>query len=142
MLRSQPIKAPRVSTGEYYSVMSRHTLNDGVTPDRDIACAPEQHLKVLAPPDTLVGDWYRGCLGERNEETFQGAFRDRYLAYIDQTKAAQTTIYHLGVRALEADVTLMCIEESVTSGELLLCHRRLLLEYATEIIPQLTVDIR
>ena len=37
-LYSRPIKAPRtIPDGEYYSVMSRHTLSDGVTPDVEIA---------------------------------------------------------------------------------------------------------
>lgn len=141
MLRSQPIKAERVYPGEHYSVMSRHTLNDGKTPDHEIVITPEQHLVELAPPAKLVGDWYRGRLGEQNTETFEGSFRDRYLDHLLSDKLAKRAVADLGARALIDDITVMCIEETPDSG-LLLCHRRLLLEHAREMTPGLETDIR
>ena len=139
MLHTQPIKAPRTPQGDYISVMSRHTHSDGITPDEAIDLTNITHLPVLAPPARLVGDWYKGRLGARDEQTFQEHFAPRYIEWLD---AHKDEVLLLGQRALTHDVTIMCIEPTPSSGELLLCHRRLLAEECLRLVDGLTVSIK
>lgn len=139
MLHTQPIKAPRWREGEYYSVMSRHTLSDGVTSDVEIECDPARHLTDLAPSDLLVGSWYKGRLGDMTADTFETAFRDRYLNELASKQRAVDRMVH---EALQGTVTLLCIEETPPAGELLLCHRRLLAEYCAVVEPTLKIEIQ
>lgn len=139
MLHTQPIKAARTLPGEYVSVMSRHTLSDGVTPDPQIDLRDVVHLPILAPPPRLVGDWYKGRLGEQNEQTFQEEFTPRYL---DWLRSHEKEVTRLGEKALVEEVVVMCIESTPAPGELLLCHRRLLAQVCLQLTSGLEVDIR
>ena len=139
MLHTQPIKAPRTLQGEYISVMSRHTHSDGITPDESIDLKSVGHLPILAPPPRLVGDWYRGRLGARDERTFQEEFAPRYLEWLQSHKEE---VVALGERALVNEVVIMCIEATPASGEPLLCHRRLLAEECLQLVDGLVVSIK
>lgn len=139
MLRSQPIKAARTNPGEYFSIMSRHTLADGRTPDPEIDCDVAQHLKIFSPPDRLVGDWYGGKLGDHNRENFEKNFRPRY---IDHLSSRELLVRNLAERAINRDITVMCIEPTPQFGSPLLCHRRLFVEYSKILLPALQVEVK
>ncbi len=98
------------------SVMSRHTLNDGITPHPEInGSCYNLWIPDLAPPLKLIGDYYkRGLSWEK--------FEERYLYYI-RNSGVDDVIKNLARRSLNTDITLLCIEP--TSEH---CHRRLLAE--------------
>lgn len=57
------LKPKEESDGIRISVMSRHTLNDGITSHPDInESSYDEWLKILAPSDQLVGDYYKRSL--------------------------------------------------------------------------------
>ncbi len=98
------------------SVMSRHTLNDGVTPDLRITSDRfEEHIVILAPPSKLVGDYYKGNLNWQEYET-------RYLEYL-RIPDISKKVKQLAQRASKQDITLLCAEDTAEK-----CHRRILAE--------------
>lgn len=138
MLHTRPIKAIRSIDATYYSVMSRHTLPDGRTPDREINLSGVEHLPLLAPPGRLIGDWYRGKLGDRTAETFELQFSPRY---IDHLASQINAVQWLTELAIGHEVVVMCIEPTPEPGALLLCHRRLLAEVCVTQQPNLVIDV-
>jgi uncharacterized protein YeaO (DUF488 family) len=102
--------------GVRISVMNRHTLNDGATPDnRIIEDSFDERLQVLAPPSRLLGDYYkRGLTWEHYES--------RYFKHLRCPNVAEE-VKRLASRAVRQDITLLCIEDSPE-----FCHRRLLAE--------------
>lgn len=98
------------------SVMSRHTLNDGRTIDSRITLQKyDEWLRELAPPSKLVGDWYK-------QRISWNEFEVRYSQYL-RNEQIKEYVKILGERALNADITILCVED--TSNY---CHRRLLAE--------------
>lgn len=96
--------------------MSRHTTNDGKTPDRRIL--PHfftERWVHLAPEPKLIGAYTRG---EVSWETFE----ESYLISL-QKPAIITSLLILANRARRRDITLVCIEATPEK-----CHRRLLAE--------------
>ncbi|MBI5803556.1 hypothetical protein HY448_02625, partial [Candidatus Pacearchaeota archaeon] len=54
------LSAPSYVDRVRISVMSRHTLNDGITPDERITSEKfNLHVPELAPPLKLIGDYYK-----------------------------------------------------------------------------------
>jgi uncharacterized protein YeaO (DUF488 family) len=129
MLYTASIQQPRQETdGTRISVMSRHTKNDGVTPNPDIT--PDlfdEHLTDFAPPPELIGAYYKRGLPWED-------FANRYTDYI---RSIGGTVLELANRALEENVTLLCIEDTPEQ-----CHRRLLAEECQLLVPELIVIIR
>jgi uncharacterized protein YeaO (DUF488 family) len=118
------------SDGLRISVMSRHTLDDGVTPDSRITSASyDSRLPSLAPPSQLLRDYYKWGLS-------WDKFEKKYLEYINEPWI-QTEIQRLASKSLESDITLLCIEESPEN-----CHRRLLAEECKKYEPGLVLDVR
>ncbi|MBD3319274.1 DUF488 family protein [Candidatus Woesearchaeota archaeon] len=115
----------REQEGVRISVMSRHTLSDGKTRDPRITPATYDLWKPrFAPPDRLVGDWYkRGLLWED--------FERRYLDYLG---TIEREVFALAANAVEQSLTVLCIEESPRR-----CHRRLLAEECQRLIPRLSI---
>src|SRR3989338_7891927 len=115
MLRKKSILAPKENyDGLRISVMSRHTLNDGVTPDRRITeNSFDERRREFAPPPKLTGDYYKRDLPWEE-------FEKRYL---NNLKFIYEEVKKLSEMALNKDITLLCIEESPER-----CHRRLLAE--------------
>ena len=112
------------------SVMSRHTLNDGKTPDPEIT--PDlfdQHWPELAPPPGLVGRYYNHGLPWQE-------FENHYLVHIRQIRLLKRLDSLIGL-AISGDVTVLCIEESPER-----CHRRILAEECKRLNPSLEVIIR
>jgi uncharacterized protein YeaO (DUF488 family) len=128
-LRTKCIKHPLGdSDGWRISVMSHHTLDDGITHDPDIT--PEmydEHCTRLSNP-LLVGPL------KRNEISW-GAFEERFLSYL-KSPNVRSRLHSLVKLAETSDVTILCVEETPEH-----CHRRLIAEACKEINPQLEIII-
>lgn len=112
------------------SVMSRHTLDDGITSDQRITPSSyDLWLRMLAPPDKLVGDYYKRRLSFEEYEK-------KYLAYLSKSDIG-IEVEKLSGQALERDITLLCVEESAEK-----CHRRILAEECQRYHPNLRVEHR
>lgn len=96
------------------SVMSRHTLNDGKTPDPQITREVfDVHIPELGPPPKLIGSYYRG---EINWPDFEKA----YILHL-QSDDMQLLLKRLIELSKKIDIVLLCIEETPD-----FCHRRLI----------------
>ena len=131
MLSSKCIKAPRgPEDGRRISIMSRHTLDDGITPDQGIA--PESYdewWKELAPDEKKLGLYLRG---EIPFSSFVAGYRWR-LFHEDATYEAINRLIDL---ARNENVTVLCVEASSAR-----CHRRILLEACSVMAPDLRISI-
>ena len=107
--------------------MSRHTLNDGKTSDFRIKKdSYDGHLRILAPPVKLIGDYYkRGLVWED--------FSRKYLDYI-RSEDVEHFIRELARKSLTENISLLCIEEIADK-----CHRKLLAEECKRYEPFLKV---
>lgn len=114
------------------SIMSRHTLNDGKTPDLRIVEGINYHLWLpnLAPPLKLIGDYYklRGMPWKK--------FEDRYVDFL-QNIYQRHEVEHLIYLSSKVLVSIRCIEETPE-----FCHRRLLAEECKRLDSDLSVVIR
>ena len=131
MLNTKYILKPRKKEeGLIISVMSRHTLKDGKTPDRRIIkfVNYDLWLPIFAPPLKLVGDYYGGLPWEE--------FEQRYLNYLSQPDV-KVEVQKLAEESLRRITTLSCIEKDPEK-----CHRRLLAERCKEYQPGLVLSIR
>ena len=128
MLKTKCILLQRdYSDGTRISIMSRHTLNDGTTPDLRITeNSYDEWRKEFAPPQKLIGDYHKRNLPWEE-------FEKRYLGYL---RIIYKRVGKLSEIALGEDITLLCIEESPEK-----CHRRLLAEECKRIQPKLEVLI-
>jgi uncharacterized protein YeaO (DUF488 family) len=128
MLITKCILCPPLETdGVRISIMSRHTHNDGITPDTRITEKSFLiHLKLLAPSPKLIGDYYKTNLPWEE-------FEKRYLDEI-RTYPKNIFLKSLAKIALETDVTILCIEDTSEY-----CHRRLLAEECKRIVPELKI---
>lgn len=110
------LKPPSPEDGFRISVMSRHTLNDGKTPDPRIT---EElfhvHLSHLGPDPKEIGAYLRK---EITWEEFTKAYLEKLLS-----KPASIGVEMIAKGAIEGNITLLCIEETAEK-----CHRRLLAE--------------
>ena len=119
-----------MSDGKRISVMSRHTLSDGTTPDPDITTACfDEWLPILGPPPNLIGSYYKRNLP-------WDAFEKLYLEYI-QTPDVDLRVRELASLALNTNITLLCVEETPEH-----CHRRLLAERITQLHPDLGILVK
>ena len=120
---------PSTEDGVRISIMSRHTLDDGKTPDEKITPNLYQdHKSTLAPLPTLLGDYYkRGLPWVEFEKRFK-----EYLGEEKQREALEEIIR----MASEQNVTLLCKEDTPEH-----CHRRLVAEKIKEMAPNIEVII-
>ena len=95
MLKTKSILYDKEDTdGLRISVMSRHTLNDGITPHPEITDSSyNQWLQILAPPVKLIGDYYKRDLPWEQ-------FEQKYLDYI-RSSNVQTEVQKLAERSLD-----------------------------------------
>ena len=131
MLKTKSILLPKEgSDGTRISVMSRHTLNDGITPHPQInSSSYDLWLPNLAPPAKLLGDYYkRGLPFEQ--------FKEQYLSYINQHNI-QIEVRYIAKKSVDSIITLLCIEESPEH-----CHRKILAEECKKYRPNLILDIK
>lgn len=113
------------------SVMSRHTLDDGKTPDPNIEEGTSWHIHwpELGPPPRLIGSYYkRGLPWEE--------FERQYLEYLRTDPRAVEAISRLITRSRIGDHIILCKEETPER-----CHRRLIAEYCQKLAPELIVHI-
>jgi uncharacterized protein YeaO (DUF488 family) len=131
MLKTKSIIAPiEPSDGIRISVMSRHTLNDGITPHPKINAENYGTWdKALAPPETLIGDYYKRKLPWEQ-------FEIKYQEYIRQPNL-KTQVQDLAQRSLETNITILCIEDSPEH-----CHRKLLAKECQKYYPELILEIK
>ncbi|MBI1968850.1 DUF488 domain-containing protein [Candidatus Woesearchaeota archaeon] len=130
MLQTKSILLPKEkSDGTRISIMSKHTLNDGVTPHPEITPdSYDEWLHILAPPAKLVGAYYkRGLSWEQ--------FEQRYVVYLRDPKV-EMNVQNLAKRGLDSVITILCIESSPEH-----CHRRLLAQECKKYFPNLALRI-
>ncbi len=130
MLRTKCILAPiEPSDGCRISIMSRHTLSDGITLDTRITPVHyDLHFPVLAPPPSLLGDYYKRGLA-------WDEFERRFIEYLHLSHV-MCVLRELALRALDEEVTLLCIEETPEY-----CHRRIVAQECALLVHTLTVCI-
>lgn len=128
MLKTRPIKDPkRADDGLRISVMSRHTLSDGITPDRKISpFMYDQWWRKLGPPNQLIGVYYHNGLPWEEYEK-------RYKQHLDTQRRLLLTLVQL---AKESNATILCVEDAP-----LFCHRRLIAEACKELDDQLIISV-
>jgi uncharacterized protein YeaO (DUF488 family) len=122
------LDVPSSEDGIRISVMSRHTLNDGKTPDSRITEKSfDLHLPILGPSPSLVGGYYKRGL----------PWKDFELGYLKEIREEPkiSFVRLIAKFGLMTDITLLCIEEKPEN-----CHRRLLLEECLRIEPSLVVE--
>ncbi len=108
--------------------MSRHTLNDGFTPDSRIQKDfYDEWDHEFAPPLKLIGNYYKRNLPWEK-------FEERYLEHL---KSIYEKVAKLSENALSKDITLLCIEDLPEK-----CHRRLLAEECKRIKPELEILVK
>ena len=130
MLRTKCILLPHdLEDGYRISVMSRHTLDDGVTLDPRITeDSFDAWWQALAPPLTLVGEYYkRGMPWAR--------FEDRYLDYL-RNAVQQQKLKDLVWYATRETTTILCVETVPKQ-----CHRRLIAEECRRLAPALEIRV-
>lgn len=119
-----------VKDGTRISVMSRHTLQDGYTPDNRITASKyDLHLPQFGPHPKLIGDYYKRALP-------WDEFEIRYLQQL-QTKDISQLITNIATRALNENITFLCIEPTAD-----FCHRRLLAQECLKKVPSLSLEHR
>lgn len=129
MLYTKCILAPiEHKDGVRASVMSRHTLNDGVTPDKTLEDRFDIWIRELAPLPKLVGDYYKRGLE-------WDSYTKQYQAFLRESKQREI-VFMLAERSMREDITLLCIE-----AEPVMCHRRLLAEECKLIVPSLVIGV-
>ncbi len=109
-------KLPNPEDGVRISVMSRHTLNDGVTKDKRITQESfDLHLSELGPSPKLIGAYYK-------QEISWNEFKNRYRLEIADSKKQNILKFILYIAATK-NVTLLCVEDTHDK-----CHRGILTE--------------
>ncbi len=122
------IKEPSPDDKKRVSVMSRHTLEDGVTPDKRIVegITFDEWQKDFAPPSKLVGSYYRKEISWKD-------FENKYLEFLRSDEMAPK-VADFAKRCTQETITLMCVEDNPEK-----CHRRLLAEELQKYQPDLKI---
>ena len=108
--------------------MSRHTLEDGKTPDERIieGITFDEWQKEYAPPAKLVGAYYRKEISWKD-------FEKEYLQFL-RSDEMKSKVESFAKRCIEEPITLLCVEDSADK-----CHRRLLAEELQKYQPKLKI---
>lgn len=110
------------------SIMSRHTLDDWITPDDDIQhWLYHLHRPDLAPSPSIVGGYLKWRF---NYETY----RKLYLTFLNELKYWQ--VICIVRQSLIETITVMCKEQHPE-----LCHRKIFLEFAQDVAKQEWIDL-
>lgn len=117
------LKPRRIQDGLRVSVMSRHTHDDGITPDERIVDY-DLHLPELGPSPALIGSYLRRRL---DWEQFAQQYRTQM-----HRPAAHLVLVRLAAVALISDVTLLCIEREAHR-----CHRSILADLMLREFPSI-----
>ena len=131
MLKTKPILSLKESSdGFRISIMSRHTLEDGLTshPLINTSCY-DLWLPIFAPPTKLLGDYYKRGLSWDD-------FSNAYQNYLKLPRIS-VEVQNLAVKSLNYIVTLLCVEDTPEY-----CHRRLLAEECKKYSPHLSLIVK
>lgn len=122
------IKEKESDENRRVSVMSRHTKEDGKTPDERIieGVTFDEWQKEFAPPNKLVGAYYR-------KEILWDDFEKKYFEFL-RSDEMRPKVESFAKRCTEETITLMCIEDIPEE-----CHRRLLAEELQRYQPKLKI---
>ncbi|MEI7451843.1 MAG: DUF488 family protein [Candidatus Falkowbacteria bacterium] len=122
MLKTRCIKSTRqTDDGWRISIMSRHTKNDGVTPDEDITNdSYDEWWSKLSPAPKLVGDYYRGTLSWED-------FAIKFNEFLKQPNTHDKLMVLVSLAKVR-NITILCIEDGPEY-----CHRRLVAERCLEL---------
>jgi uncharacterized protein YeaO (DUF488 family) len=124
------IDAKESADGLRISIMSRHTLDDGITPDPRITQGSyDEHWLELAPPPRLIGDYYKRGLS-------WAVYEMRFKEHLNSS-VALACLNKLIQLSLQGNVTIMCIEDTPEK-----CHRRLVAEACRKLAPELEIVIK
>ncbi len=124
------VRQPEIPRIVRICIMSRLTLNDGITPHQGILKSSfEYHLSELGPSPRLIGDYYKRGLSWTE-------FEHRYLGEI-RTSPKMFTVQTLAYIATIIDVLILCIEDCPE-----FCHRRLLARECLRYQPCLHIEHR
>ncbi|MEF2174832.1 MAG: DUF488 family protein [Candidatus Absconditabacteria bacterium] len=129
MLKSKCIyDKPCDDDGLRISIMSRHTLDDGITPDENIHLGLYHlHRSDLAPPPSIVGGYLKGRF---NYDTY----RHLYLTFLKELKFGQVVC--IVKQSLLETITILCKEQKPDY-----CHRKIFVEFAQDVAKQEGVDL-
>lgn len=110
------------------SVISRPTLDDGITPDERIKEGLTHHewIKDFAPPPKLIGSY------KRREISWE-EYEKKYLEFLRSSTMLEK-VKALASRCMREKITLACVEEKAD-----FCHRRLLAEELQRYEPELII---
>ncbi len=128
MLKTKSILKP-IETTDWLrmSVMSKHTLNDWITPDNRITQRSyDVWMKVFSPPLKLVWDYYKRWLSFEE-------YKEKYLEYLRQ-EDINIEVIKLVKQARNKVITLLCIEDIADK-----CHRKILAEECLKYEPILEI---
>lgn len=130
MLCTKCIHLPALPEDGYrISVMSRHTLNDGITPDPHITEASfNDWWKALAPPAKLMGDYYKRGMP-------YPVFSDRYRDFL-RNNEQQHYLKQLAWYATKETTTILCVETNVAE-----CHRLVIAGECKRVMPELEIRV-
>lgn len=122
------IKPKEADDARRISVMSRHTKEDGITPDERIIDGEtfDEWLQDFAPPAKLVDAYYP-------QEVTWDNFARLYLEFL-RSPEVQPKVEEFAHRCAQETITLMCVEEDSEK-----CHRRLLAEELQKYQPDLKI---
>lgn len=110
--------------------MSRHTLSDGITPDKEITEASfDTWWRELAPPVILIGSYYKRRL-------LWEIFEKEYVQFL-KLPNIKAQLLKLIEFSKNSNVTILCTEKTPDK-----CHRRIIAETCKEIDPLLEIDIQ
>lgn len=110
------------------SVISRPTLDDGVTIDERIKEGVTHHewIKDFSPPLKLIGAYKR-------KEIDWEEYERKYLEFLRSPQMSEK-VKAFALRCVRGKITLSCVEEKAEH-----CHRRLLAEELQRYHPELVI---
>ncbi len=127
MLRSKSILHPKEEIdGKRIYIMSKHTLNDGITIDERLYGTFDEHMTIFAAPLKIIGAYYKQKI----------SFEEYSKLYLNYLTTIKTEIINLINYAMHNNITVMCIEYSPEK-----CHRKLFLEYCSTLSNKLEIEI-
>jgi len=130
MLQTKSIlKEKSDEDGLRISIMSRHTLNDWITPDLRITKESyDVWYKIFSPPLKLLWDYYKRWLSFEE-------YKLKYLEYL-RTDEVSDEVKKLARESKTKLITILCIEDKPDK-----CHRKILAEECVRYENDLVVKI-
>lgn len=119
-------KDPKTDDGLRVSVMSRHTLKDGKTPDPNIQKC-DFHIPTFGPSPKLIVDFFKDRISWDD-------YKRLYLEEIKSNPKVVSQMKFFAKHSLTHNVTFLCVEEKAED-----CHRKILADECQRLVPGLIV---